>query len=57
MKAMDERSWELYRLSVVESMEDGPLKRALVESIQHKLKILTRGDEYGKAKTARSGSP
>ena len=39
---MDERSWELYRRSVVSEMPDCPLKQALVHAIEHKLEILVR---------------
>ncbi|HWZ30688.1 MAG TPA: hypothetical protein VNX18_05115 [Bryobacteraceae bacterium] len=37
---MDERMFELYRLSVVQSMPDSKLKTALIQAIRHKLKIL-----------------
>lgn len=37
---MDERTFELYRLSVVQSMPDSELKSALIQAIEHKLNIL-----------------
>ena len=38
--AMNERQWELYRLSVVEKWSDSPYKRAVWAAIEHKLMIL-----------------
>ena len=38
--AMNERQWELYRLSVVEKWSDSPYKRAVSAAIEHKLMIL-----------------
>jgi hypothetical protein len=40
---MDERAFELYRLSVVESMPDSDVKIALIRAIEHKLRILDGG--------------
>jgi hypothetical protein len=37
---MTERDWELYRLSVAESMPDSPYKKAVIEGIRHKLEVL-----------------
>ena len=37
---MNERQWELYRLSVVETWSESPYKRAVSAAIQHKLMIL-----------------
>ena len=37
---MTERQWELYRLSIVESMPDSAYKRAVLEGIRHKLRML-----------------
>jgi hypothetical protein len=37
---MNERQWELYRLSVVETWSDTPYKRAVSAAIEHKLMIL-----------------
>jgi hypothetical protein len=37
---MDERQWELYRLSVVETWAESPYKRAVSAAIEHKLMIL-----------------
>jgi hypothetical protein len=37
---MNERQWELYRLSVVETWEESPYKRAVSAAIQHKLLVL-----------------
>lgn len=35
--SVNERQWELYRLSVVEEWPDTPLKRAVIRAIQHRL--------------------
>jgi len=43
-KPMDERNWELYRLSVIDTMTDGPLKQALLNAVHNKLSILTQQD-------------
>ena len=37
---MNERQWELYRLSLVEKWSDSPYKRAVSAAIEHKLMIL-----------------
>ncbi|MGD1093374.1 MAG: hypothetical protein ABSB35_15465 [Bryobacteraceae bacterium] len=37
---MNERQWELYRWSVVESMPDSPYKAAVLEGIKHRLLML-----------------
>jgi len=39
---MNERQWELYRLSVVETWSESPYKRAVSAAIKHKLMILGR---------------
>jgi hypothetical protein len=37
---MNERQWELYRLSVVEKWSESPYKRAVAAAIEHKLTVL-----------------
>ena len=37
---MNERQWELYRLSVVEKWAESPYKRAVSDAIEHKLMVL-----------------
>jgi hypothetical protein len=37
---MNERQWELYRLSVVERWSDSPYKRAVAAAIERKLMVL-----------------
>jgi len=37
---MNERQWELYRLSVVEKWAESPYKRAVLDAIEHKLMVL-----------------
>ena len=37
---MNERQWELYRLSVVEAWVESPYKRAVSAAIEHKLMVL-----------------
>ena len=37
---MNERQWELYRLSVVEKWTESPYKRAVSAAIEHKLMVL-----------------
>jgi hypothetical protein len=37
---MNERQWELYRLSVVEEWPGSSYKAAVIEAIKHKLMIL-----------------
>lgn len=39
---MNERQWELYRLSVVEEMPDCPHKKAIIDGIRHKLMELDK---------------
>ena len=39
---MNERQWELYRLSVVETWSESPYKRAVSAAIEHKLMVLER---------------
>ena len=39
---MNERQWELYRLSVVERWSESPYKRAVSAAIEHKLMVLTQ---------------
>lgn len=48
---MNERQWELYRLSVVEKWSESPYKRAVSAAIEHKLRVLaqhTAAREEGK---------
>ena len=37
---MNERQWELYRLSVVERWSESPYKSAVSAAIEHKLMVL-----------------
>ena len=37
---MNERQWELYRLSVVKTWSESPYKRAVSTAIEHKLMVL-----------------
>jgi hypothetical protein len=37
---MTERDWELYRLSVVEQLPEGPYRDAIIGGIKHKLILL-----------------
>lgn len=37
---MNERQWELYRLSVVERWSESPYKKAVSAAIKHKLTVL-----------------
>jgi hypothetical protein len=39
---MTERDWEIYRLSIVESMPDSLYKTAVIQGIWHKLELLDR---------------
>jgi hypothetical protein len=39
---MTERDWELYRLSVVEQLPEGPYKDATIAGIRHKLQLLDK---------------
>jgi hypothetical protein len=47
---MSERQWELYRLSVLETWPDSPLKAAIIAGIQHKLAAI----DYAEASTDRA---
>jgi hypothetical protein len=42
---MNERQWELYRLSVVETWAESPYKRAVSAAIEHKLIVLGHREE------------
>jgi hypothetical protein len=44
---MNERQWELYRLSVVETWSESPYKIAVSTAIEHKLKILEQDTAAG----------
>jgi len=44
---MNERQWELYRLSVVETWSESPYKRAVSAGIEHKLRILGQQTSAG----------
>ena len=44
---MNERQWELYRLSVVETWSDSPYRRAVSAAIEHKLMILEQPTNAG----------
>ena len=39
---MNERQWELYRLSVVEQWSESPYKRAVSAAIEDKLMVLNQ---------------
>jgi hypothetical protein len=39
---MNERQWELYRLSVVEKWSESSYKRAVTAAIEHKLMVLAQ---------------
>jgi hypothetical protein len=47
---MNERQWELYRLSVVEKWSDSPYKRAVSAAIEHKLMVLGQDTAREEAK-------
>ena len=53
---MNERQWELYRLSVVETWAESPYKKAVYASIEHKLMILEQDTASGINPTTRSTS-
>jgi hypothetical protein len=57
--AMNERQWELFRLSVVETWAESAYKKAVYAAIQHKLMILERDTAAGMnpASTSRRYSP
>jgi hypothetical protein len=44
---MNERQWELYRLSVVERWSESPYKRAVSAAIEHKLIVLGQHTNAG----------
>ena len=44
---MNERQWELFRLSVVEKWAESPYKKAVYAAIQHKLMILEQDTAAG----------
>jgi hypothetical protein len=44
---MNERQWELYRLSVVRTWAESPYKRAVSAAIKHKLMILGQDTAAG----------
>jgi hypothetical protein len=44
---MNERQWELYRLSVVETWSESPYKKAVSAAIEHKLMILGQPTNAG----------
>jgi hypothetical protein len=46
---MNERQWELYRLSVVQTWSESPYKSAVSAAIEHKLKILGRNAAAGRS--------
>jgi hypothetical protein len=53
---MNERQWELYRLSVVEKWTESPYKRAVSAAIEHKLMVLGQHTAAREAKRRlRSG--
>jgi hypothetical protein len=45
--AMNQRQWELYRLSVVETWAESPYKTAVSAAIEHKLMILEQPTNAG----------
>jgi hypothetical protein len=45
---MNERQWELYRLSVVEKWAESPYKRAVSAAIEHKLMVLGNTQPHAK---------
>jgi hypothetical protein len=52
---MNERQWELYRLSVVETWSESPYKRAVSAAIKHKLMILGQHTAAGVDATTTPG--
>jgi hypothetical protein len=44
---MNERQWQLYRLSVVERWSESPYKKAVSASIEHKLRALRQHPAAG----------
>jgi hypothetical protein len=54
---MNERQWELYRLSIVEKWSESPYKRAVSAAIEHKLMVLRQHPAArGEAKKDASGA-
>ena len=51
---MNERQWELYRLSVVETWSESPYKRAVSAAIEYKLMILGRHTAAGRTQPPTS---
>jgi hypothetical protein len=54
---MNERQWELYRLSVVEQMPDSPYKQAVIDAINHKLMMLDRQEAARLPNPGRTAAP
>lgn len=54
-KMMTERDWELYRLSVVEQLPEGPYKDAVIAGIKHKLHMLDQRERTMAAKKSAAG--
>ena len=56
---MNERQWELYRLSVVETWAESPYKRAVSAAIEHKLMVLGQhiADQSARAMAGVQRSP
>jgi hypothetical protein len=54
---MNERQWELYRLSVVETWSESPYKRAVSAAIEHKLMVLEHDTAAGMNPTRTPTSP
>ena len=50
---MNERQWELYRLSVVESWEESPYKKAVSAAIEHKLMVLAQQPTSAREETKK----
>ena len=53
---MNERQWELYRLSVVETWSESPYKKAVYAAIQHKLMVLEQDAAAGMNSTTAPAS-
>jgi hypothetical protein len=53
---MNERQWELYRLSVVEKWSESPYKRAVAAAIEHKLMVLRQHVAAPQAKKGSRGA-
>ncbi len=54
---MNERQWELYRLSVVETWAESPYKRTVSAAIEHKLMVLGQDTAAGMNPTTTPTSP